>query len=111
DGDSNGDSNEDPNGNPNEDSDGDSNGNPDKDSNGDSNGDWNTGAQTPEDHDDSTLGVSDSTPRDPAESGDQAANEPNGNKLPNTATNMYSYMLAGAIMLLAGLLLLRKRKV
>lgn len=106
-GDADGDSNEDPNGNSNEDS----NGNPDEDSNGDSNGDSNTGAQTPEDHDDSTLGVSDSTPRDPAESGDQATNEPNVNKLPNTATNMYSYMLAGVIMLLAGLLLLRKRKV
>ncbi|RAR44460.1 isopeptide-forming domain-containing fimbrial protein [Paenibacillus sp. MDMC362] len=110
-GDSDGDSNEDPNGNTNEDTDEDSNGNPDEDSNGDSDGDSNTGAQTPEDHDDSTLGASDSTPRDPAESGDQAANEPDGNKLPNTATNMYSYMLAGCILLLAGLLLLRKRKV
>ncbi|RAR41554.1 isopeptide-forming domain-containing fimbrial protein, partial [Paenibacillus sp. MDMC362] len=110
-GDSDGDSNEDPNGNSNEATDGDSNGNPDEDSNGDADGGSNTGAQTPDDHDDSTLGVSDSTPRDPAESGDQITNEPNGNKLPNTATNMYSFMLAGAIMLFAGLLLLRRKKV
>ncbi|MEC0201065.1 isopeptide-forming domain-containing fimbrial protein [Paenibacillus lautus] len=101
-GDSDGDSNEDPNGNSNEDS--------DKDSNGDSNGDSNTGAQTPDDHNDSTLGESDAAPQDPAQSGDQAANEPNGNKLPNTATNMYSYMLAGSFLLLAGLLLLRRKK-
>ena len=40
-----------------------------------------------------------------AESGDR-----NGNKLPNTATNMYSYMLAGFILLLAGLFLIRRRK-
>jgi len=40
-----------------------------------------------------------------AESGDR-----NGNKLPNTATNMYSYMLAGFILLLAGLFLVRRRK-
>ncbi|MGG4340484.1 Ig-like domain-containing protein [Paenibacillus lautus] len=97
-------------GDSNEDSDEDSSGNSNEDSNGDANGDSNTGAQTPEDHNDSTLGVSDSTPRDPAQSGDQATNGPNGNKLPNTATNMYSYMLAGAIMLLAGLLLLRRKK-
>ncbi|MEC0307713.1 isopeptide-forming domain-containing fimbrial protein [Paenibacillus lautus] len=97
-GDSDGDSNEDPNGNSNE------------DSNGDSNGDSNTGAQTPDDHNDSTLGVSDSNPRNPAESGKPEATE-NGPKLPDTATNMYSYMLAGCILLLAGLLLLRRRKV
>ncbi|MGE7825531.1 isopeptide-forming domain-containing fimbrial protein [Paenibacillus sp. NPDC093718] len=105
-GDSDGDSNEDPNGNSNDDSDVDSNGN----SNGDSDGDSNTGAQTPDDHNDSTLGVSDSNPRDPAESGKPEATE-NGPKLPDTATNMYSYMLAGSILLLAGLLLLRRRKV
>lgn len=35
---------------------------------------------------------------------------PNGNKLPNTVTNMYSYMLAGFILLLAGLFLIRRRK-
>uniref|UniRef100_UPI00403F2DD7 isopeptide-forming domain-containing fimbrial protein n=1 Tax=Paenibacillus sp. FSL W7-1332 TaxID=2921702 RepID=UPI00403F2DD7 len=110
-GDSDSDSNEDPNGNSNEDTDGDSNGNPDEDSNGDTDGDSNTGVQTPDDHDDSTLGVSDSTPRDPDQSGDQGTNEPNRNKLPNTATNMYSFMLAGAIMLFAGLLLLRRKKV
>ncbi|WP_339268968.1 isopeptide-forming domain-containing fimbrial protein [Paenibacillus sp. FSL K6-1330] len=98
-GDSDGDSNEDPNGNSNEDSD------------EDSNGDSNTGAQTPDDHNDSTLGESDAAPQDPAQSGDQATNEPEGNKLPNTATNMYSYMVAGCIILLAGLLLLRRRKV
>ncbi|MBT2765866.1 DUF11 domain-containing protein [Paenibacillus sp. ISL-20] len=109
-GDSDGDSNEDPNGNSNEDSDEDSNGNQNEDSNGDSDGDSNTGAQTPDDHNDSTLGVSDSNPRDPAESGKPEATE-NGPKLPNTATNMYSYMLAGCFVLLAGLLLLRRRKV
>ncbi|WP_455430261.1 isopeptide-forming domain-containing fimbrial protein [Paenibacillus ihbetae] len=109
-GDPDGDSNEDPNGNSNEDTDGDSNGNPDEDSNGDADGDSNTGAQTPDDQNDSTLGESDSAPQNPAQSGDQAANEPNGNKLPNTATTMYSYMVAGAMMLLAGSLLLRRRK-
>lgn len=36
--------------------------------------------------------------------------ERNGNKLPNTATNMYSYLLAGFILLLAGLFLIRRRK-
>ncbi|WP_339269447.1 isopeptide-forming domain-containing fimbrial protein [Paenibacillus sp. FSL W8-0187] len=101
-GDSDGDSNEDPNGNSNEGS--------NEDTDGDSDGDSNTGSQTPDDHNDSTLGVSDSTPQDPAQSGDQATNQLNGNKLPNTATNMYSYMVAGAILLLAGLLLLRRRK-
>ncbi|MEC0203994.1 isopeptide-forming domain-containing fimbrial protein [Paenibacillus lautus] len=109
-GDSDGDSNEDPNGNSNEGSNEDSNEGSNEDTNGDSDGDSNTGSQTPDDHNDSTLGVSDSTPQDPAESGDQATNAPEGNKLPNTATNMYSYMVAGAIMLLAGLLLLRRRK-
>ncbi|CAH0119710.1 hypothetical protein PAE9249_02217 [Paenibacillus sp. CECT 9249] len=33
-----------------------------------------------------------------------------GHKLPNTATNMYSYLLAGCIILLAGLFLLRRKK-
>ncbi|ANY73424.1 hypothetical protein BBD41_12975 [Paenibacillus ihbetae] len=109
-GDSDGDSNEDPNGNSNEDTDGDSNGTPDEDSNGDADGDSNTGAQTPDDQSDSALGESDADPQNPAQSGDQAANEPNGNKLPNTATNMYSYLVGGAMMLLAGSLLLRRRK-
>lgn len=36
--------------------------------------------------------------------------EPDGNKLPKTATNAYNYMLAGCIVLFAGLLMLRKRK-
>ncbi|MFB5676867.1 carboxypeptidase regulatory-like domain-containing protein [Paenibacillus terreus] len=33
-----------------------------------------------------------------------------GSKLPNTATNMYSYLLAGFIILIAGLFLLRRKK-
>lgn len=41
------------------------------------------------------------------ESGDSKGT---GNKLPNTATNMYSYLLARCIMLLAGLSLLRRKK-
>jgi len=109
-GDSDNDSNEDPNGNSSDDTDGDSNGNPDEDSNGDADRDSNTGAQIPDDQSDSALGESDATPQNPAQSGDQATNEPNGNKLPNTATNMYSYMLAGFILLLAGLILIRRRK-
>jgi len=108
--DSDNDSNEDPNGNSNDDTDGDSNGTPNEDSNGGADGDSNTGAQTPDDQSDSALGESDAAPQNPAQSGDQATNEPNGNKLPNTATNMYSYMLAGFILLLAGLFLIRRRK-
>ncbi|MDP4098516.1 isopeptide-forming domain-containing fimbrial protein, partial [Paenibacillus sp. P96] len=34
----------------------------------------------------------------------------NGSKLPETATNMYGYLLAGFIILLAGLFLLRRKK-
>ncbi|SHE14095.1 Uncharacterized protein conserved in bacteria [Chlamydia abortus] len=41
-----------------------------------------------------------------AESGDSKGT---GNKLPNTATNMYSYLLAECIILLAGLFLLRRK--
>jgi len=108
--DSDNDSNEDPNGNSNDDTDGDSNGTPNEDSNGGADGDSNTGAQTPDDQSDSALGESDAAPQNPAQSGDQATNEPNGNKLPNTATNMYSYLVGGAMMLLAGSLLLRRRK-
>lgn len=41
------------------------------------------------------------------ESGDR---EGTGSKLPNTATNMYSYLLAGCILLLAGLFLIRRKR-
>ncbi|MFM9280787.1 DUF7601 domain-containing protein [Paenibacillus jiagnxiensis] len=37
-------------------------------------------------------------------------NDDTGSKLPNTATNMYSYLLAGFIILIAGLFLLRRKK-
>nr|WP_161782225.1 Ig-like domain-containing protein [Paenibacillus ehimensis] len=49
------------------------------------------------------------TPSDSSnvESGDSKGT---GNKLPNTATNMYSYLLAGCILLLAGLFMLRRKK-
>ncbi|WP_339322753.1 isopeptide-forming domain-containing fimbrial protein [Paenibacillus sp. FSL W8-0194] len=49
------------------------------------------------------------TPGDP-ENADASDNEEAGNKLPDTATNMYNYFLAGFIMLLAGWFLLRKKK-
>ncbi|MFB5270024.1 LPXTG cell wall anchor domain-containing protein [Paenibacillus enshidis] len=43
--------------------------------------------------------------------GDDSGNgDGNGSKLPATATNMYGYLLAGLIILVAGLLLLRRKK-
>ncbi|MFB5677182.1 LPXTG cell wall anchor domain-containing protein [Paenibacillus terreus] len=37
-------------------------------------------------------------------------NEGSGSKLPETATNMYGYLLVGGIILLAGLFFLRRKR-
>ncbi|MFM9277978.1 isopeptide-forming domain-containing fimbrial protein [Paenibacillus jiagnxiensis] len=47
---------------------------------------------------------------DSVNGGNSGNGDGNGSKLPATATNMYGYLLAGVIILLAGLFLLRRKK-